>query len=843
MKKYVFILAVILLICCLSFVLVACGEKQTAETNSSSQSISDQNKDNEQQEEKPGEKEQQEQEEEKQEDYSSAEITSAKNIVFDGTNGHYTVPNATKTYSFINEIEVSENATWQLCTDINAQNFVPSKTVPLEEGDNTFYILVTSGDEKNIGFYIVTIRRRPIYTVVFNTNGGTSCESQSIEEGKSVSEPTTTKDGYSFDCWKQNDTKFDFVTSITNDITLDAIWNTIEYSITYNLDGGTNNENNPATYTIEDKTIALVTPTKTGYTFVGWYSDSTYINKVMNISKGSYGDKTLYAKWTITSYKIYYTLNGGVVNGTNLTTYTIESDEINLINPTKKYYSFLGWSGTDIEGNSTSVTIEKGSYGDRNYTANWQAIEEMSNFEFTSTDTTCTIKGIKDKTVTTIVVPDYVTSISQGALNGCNQLESIIVSDDNRVYCSKDNCIIEIATKTLVAGCKTSIISNDGSVTNIGECAFRGCNGLTNINVPDCVTSIGSAAFQNCIGLTNVTIGNGVTSLPEGLFSGCSSLESMALPFVGGYIRETFSNRNTLFGYIFGVDNYDGGILIKQYYDYYSSGAGNYYTYCIPSSLKNITIASGDVFCGAFWGCKNLTSITLGNGIKHIGKYAFEDCSGLTAVHITDLAAWCNIAFVNEQSNPLYYAKKLYLNGELVTDLVIPNGVTSIGDYAFRYCSGLTSVTIGNSVTSIGSYAFYGCSGLTSVTIGNSVTSIGDYAFAWCSKLTSITIPSSVTSIGEDAFAWCDGLTSVTIGNSVTSIGERAFYNCSGLTSVTIGNSVTSIGREAFYNCSGLKNITFNGTLSRWNEIEKGSGWKYNVLAKVVHCSDVNIGL
>ena len=148
----------------------------------------------------------------------------------------------------------------------------------------------------------------------------------------------------------------------------------------------------------------------------------------------------------------------------------------------------------------------------------------------------------------------------------------------------------------------------------------------------------------------------------------------------------------------------------------------------------------------------------------------------------------------------------------VIPDSVVYSGntyiVTSIGNRAFYYCGGLTSVTIGNSVTSIGDWAFYDCSGLTSVTIGNSVTSIGNNAFSGCSGLTSVTIPNSVTSIGSYAFRGCSGLTSVTIGNSVTSIGDYAFYYCSGLTSVTIPNSVTNIGLGAFADCSGLTSVT-----------------------------------
>ena len=180
------------------------------------------------------------------------------------------------------------------------------------------------------------------------------------------------------------------------------------------------------------------------------------------------------------------------------------------------------------------------------------------------------------------------------------------------------------------------------------------------------------------------------------------------------------------------------------------------------------------------------------------------------------MVAWCNINFAYVSSNPLYYAHHLYVNGEEVKDLVIPNGVTSIGQSAFSGCSGLTSVTIPNSVTSIDNHVFSGCSVLTSVTIPNSVTSIGESAFSNCSGLTSVTIPSSVTSIGGSAFFGCHFVKENFVNNSSLSAEEEDYWSAGvhdyetndGLLIdstcvafcrkyadvVTIPNSVTSIG-------------------------------------------------
>ena len=316
-----------------------------------------------------------------------------------------------------------------------------------------------------------------------------------------------------------------------------------------------------------------------------------------------------------------------------------------------------------------------------------------------------------------------------------------------------------------------SVVISDG-VTSIGYGAFSGCSSLTSVTIPDSVTTIRYDAFSGCSSLTSVTIPDSVTSIDNSAFYGCSSLTSVTIPHGVTSIGE------------------------RAFYN------------C--SSLTSVTIPDSVTSIGewAFCDCSSLTSVTIPDSVTSIGYGAFSGCSKIKVVNYDgNIESWLGIDFADYGSNPCD-GSALYFKGELVTNAVIPDSITSIGDYAFLGCSSLTSVTIPDSVTSIGDSAFYNCSSLTSVTIPDGVTSIEGSAFSGCSSLTSVTIPDSVTSIGESAFFDCSSLTSVTIPDSVTSIGSYAFCDCSSLTSVTIGNSVTSIEGSAFSGCSSLTSVT-----------------------------------
>ena len=261
----------------------------------------------------------------------------------------------------------------------------------------------------------------------------------------------------------------------------------------------------------------------------------------------------------------------------------------------------------------------------------------------------------------------------------------------------------------------------------------------------------------------------------------------------------------------------------------------------IPETVvyEGVTYSVTSIGDYAFWDCSDLTSVTIPNSVTSIGDRAFWDCSGLKKVIVKDIAAWCGISF---SDNPLSHSHHLYSDENTeITELIIPNSVTSIGEYAFEYCYGLTSVTIGNCVTSIGDAAFCGCSCLTSVTFPYSVTSIERSAFSGCTGLTSVTIPNSVTYIGDYAFQNCSGLTSVAIGGGVKSIRSGAFANCEELTDVTCYAKIIPSIESNVFNDSYIEYATLHVPTGAINAYKATEPWKN--FKKIVALTDQELSV
>ncbi|MBR5592916.1 MAG: leucine-rich repeat domain-containing protein [Bacteroidaceae bacterium] len=422
-----------------------------------------------------------------------------------------------------------------------------------------------------------------------------------------------------------------------------------------------------------------------------------------------------------------------------------------------------------------------------------------------------------------------VKTIGRGAFWGCSSLKDLRIEDSNATlklehiaYSSKgtfyDSPLETIylgrnlnystyaydGTSPFVSKTTLKTVTISDCVTEIWGKMFRNCTALTEIEIPNSVTIIGAEAFYLCTGIKSLTIGNGIKIIKDEAFSSCkirdvyiNDLEVWCnIDFgTGGsnpfnvWFKNLYLNGEAVTDIVIP----DGITEIKEYAFYYCNPLASIK---MPENVKSIGSS-------AFTSCAGLTSIEIPSSVKSIGNSAFSSCKNLKEVHINDIVAWCNIDFnKNRDANPLYYARNLYLNGNLVTDLVIPDCIKEIKGYSFYNCSCLTSIEIPSSVTTIGEYAFYGCEGLTNVEFPNSVTSIGTCAFRDCTGLASVEFPNSITSIPYHGFSGCSSLESVKIPNSIKTIEGYAFSYCSNLANIEIPNSVTSIGTYAFNGCS-----------------------------------------
>ncbi len=425
-----------------------------------------------------------------------------------------------------------------------------------------------------------------------------------------------------------------------------------------------------------------------------------------------------------------------------------------------------------------------------------------------------------------IIIPARVSSIGDQAFWGCSALNSITILNP---ICLIDNSAFTI-TSNVIKGYDNSTAQDyadkhDHTFESLGEAPYRvyysgncgnnlkwkldsnrvltiyGTGSMKNydsssykaapwysirqliktVEMSEGITHIGNYAFDECDFLTSVSIPNSVQSVGYGAFYWCNSLDAVYIEDLTAWCNIAFdSHVNNPFNL------YLNDELIKKL--------------IIPNTVISINNF-------AFKNCASITSVSVPSSVTNIGYSAFENCSSLKAVYITNLAAWCNIAFLNEFANPLSNAHYLYLNNIIVTKLNIPNSVTQIKQYAFHNNAAITHIDIPNSVKNIGQNAFSGCSSLTSINLPNSITSINENVFSGCIALVTVHIPSDVTSIGYSAFSGCTSLKSIDIPSNVTNIGSSAFSGCTSLTSIDIPSNVTNIGSSAFYGCTSLASI------------------------------------
>ena len=445
--------------------------------------------------------------------------------------------------------------------------------------------------------------------------------------------------------------------------------------------------------------------------------------------------------------------------------------------------------------------------------------------------------------LTSLTIPNNVTSIGQYAFNGCSSLTSVTIPNSvsyigysafggcNSLTFLSINC--QVVT-TVFRGSPIQEVVLGRDVEKIANQAFYGCTSLTSINIPNGVTSIGEYAFANCSSLTSMTIPNSVTEIGWEAFHNCSSLSSIT---IGNGISEICYG--TFIGCI-SLSSLTIGNCVTTIGQRAFEGCASLTSVTIPNSVATI----GE---NAFQGCTGLSTVTIPNSVITIGANAFQDCTSMTTVTIPNSVTthggnvFKGCTNLTSATLNCINADGWFSNDNPIKEVVLGDGVSTIGPTAFKDCISLTIITIGNNVTQIGYDAFRGCISLNTLTIGNSVTSIESYAFEGCSSLTSVTIPNSVTNIGVGTFSGCSDLASLTLGNGVTNIGYQAFYKCTSLTSVIIPNSVTRIDRQAFQDCSNLTSVTIGENVTElYSNSFSGCDRLYYV---TYNCKNVDVGI
>lgn len=372
--------------------------------------------------------------------------------------------------------------------------------------------------------------------------------------------------------------------------------------------------------------------------------------------------------------------------------------------------------------------------------------------------------------------------------------------------------------------CITELIIPE-SVTCIGQASFSFCKGLSQLTIPESVTTIAGSAFMDCSGIKSIRIPGTVQSIGAFAFT-CISLEDIFISSLDAWCSidfdseyaNPFRNRAVKNVYV-GTERLNPDLVIPESINaiknYAFAGCPGLQSLTIPGNVTSIgegafirctsleTVDIGNsvqtILPNAFAYCDALTKVTIGRSLSAIKQNAFDECTNLAEVHISDLGRWCGIDFENSAANPLVNAHHLYLDGEELTSIVIPEGIETIGSNAFLTATSISHVSLPHTLKRIGESAFCGCKKLNAIIIPDGVTDIGDACFSGCSSLNEVSLPVTLTLIGSLCFYNCS-LETLVIPGSVSRIGSSAFqYN--NIKQVFLGDSI-NLDSYAFCNNS-----------------------------------------
>ena len=417
------------------------------------------------------------------------------------------------------------------------------------------------------------------------------------------------------------------------------------------------------------------------------------------------------------------------------------------------------------------------------------------------------------KTLESINFPEVLTSIGSNAFSGCEALKSVVLPAG--VTTIKDSVFSDCISLERVE-LPESLISIKGN-DYYKKGAFSNCTSLKTLTIPDSVTTIHDRAFLNCA-IESITIGSGLVSknytkdsyLISKLFPNCTSVTIKdGITNIGNYVFYnakklkdiTIPDAVTKIGeYAFSYCEELQEITLPENLKYIYDSA---FAYC--SKLTNLTIPDKvtSIYGDAFSHCTSITEIVIPRSVEFIWEDGFGNCTQLKKVTIS--------GDINVKVNP---SSPIFYGCSNLTDITILPGVTSIGAYLFCTCSKITAITIPNTVTTIGEYAFSSCTSLVKITIPDNVTSIGYSALENCTSLSEVKLPDTLTTIGSGLFEGCSTLEKITLPNKITNIGSSFFKNCTSLTEITIPSNVTEIGAGAFDGCSALSEITIPANVS-----------------------------